>query len=310
VESAVRQWLDRFLFTPASPLGLIVVRSILAAQALWIVLSRPGMAELTGWPGVFWSNASPAYVRFLIVPGAGRVDLVLYGVLVIALIAALCGIVPRVASLTSALLLYHFAPMEAVIGKLPTTASLSGLTLPLLGLLIIAFSPRPRPGDSWSLEFRWPLVLIQTIFVFHYVNAGLAKLHWAGFRWYTSDNVAHLAVVFWLLQKPSLSLTVWQHQWLAAAIGGATFVLEFGFPLTMFSKWARRVFLPLAFLAAILRIYVFGFFFLSIPSLLVMVNWDAVAAWMARRRGLDRATIAQPLPDPLATPASTTPSGQ
>ena len=276
----MRERIERFFFADAQPLGVIAARTVLVIQALWILVSRPGMPLLSGWPRVFWEGDPTQLVRFGIVPGAVAVDRVLYYALIVSLLAALFGVVSRVACFLSALLLYHFTPMETVVGGLPYTAGASGLTLPLLGLLIFAFSAAPRLRDSPSSEYRWPLRLVQIIFVFHYLNSGLAKLHWAGIRWYSPENVGHLAVSFWMVDRPRLSLAVWQRPWLQAAIGAGAFLIEYAFVLTLFSKWARRILLPLAFVAFVSRVHVFGLFFLSFPSLLVMLNWDAIALWL------------------------------
>jgi hypothetical protein len=280
----MKKKIEGFLFADAHPLGVIAARTVLTIQALWLLISRPGMPLLTAWPRAFWGQDPLTLARFGIVPGAVAIDRILYWVLIGALVAALVGVVPRIASLISAVLIYHFAPMEAVMGGLPYTASLSGLTLPVMGLLILAFSAPPRLRDAPSPEYRWPLRLIQIIFVFQYLNSGLAKLHWAGIQWYSPENFGRLAVSFWMMDRPSLSLYVWQRPWLAAAMAVGTFVVEFGMVLTLFSKWARRIILPLAALAFILRMHVFGFFFLGFPSLIVMANWDAIALWWERRK--------------------------
>ena len=280
----MKQKFEAFLFADAHPLGVIAARAVLAIQALWIVISRPGMPLLTGWPAVFWRQDRLTLGRFFIVPGAAAVDRVLYWVLIAALVAALAGILPRISCFVSALLLYHLAPMEGVMGGLPYTTSLSGLTLPLMGLLILAFAAPPHLKDAPSSEYRWPLRLIQIILVFQYLNSGLAKLHWAGIHWWSRDNFGHLAVAFWMMDRPSLSLYVWQRPWLAAAMGICTFIIEFGFVLTLFSKWARWIILPMAVVAFVLRIHVFGFFFLSFPCLIVMANWEAIALWLERRK--------------------------
>ncbi len=279
----VKERIERLLFAPASPLGLVVARVILALQALWIVLSRPGMRDLTSWPSPFFTVPPGVLPRFLIVPGAEAVDHVLYGMLIVALVATLFGVLPRLAMITSATLLYHLAPMEAIMGGLLYTASLGGLTLPMLGFLIMAFSGSPRLRSERSPEYRWPLVLIQILFAFHYLNAGLAKLHWTGLSWYSAKNVGGIAATLWTLNGQRLGLTTFNRPWLAGAIGVATFILEFGFPLVIFSKWARRILLPAAAVAAFLRVLVFGFFFLSFPSIGVMVNWDAVARRWEKR---------------------------
>jgi hypothetical protein len=269
--------IDRLLFAPASPLGLVVARVALALQALWIVLSRPGVKELTSWPAPFWNVPLPLRLRFLIFPGASGLDPVLYFVLIAALVAVAFGVLPRLMMSISAILLYHFAPMEAIVGGLLYTTSLGGLTLPALGLAILAFSGVPKLKNEPSSEYRWPLVMIQILFAFHYVNSGLAKFHWTGLRWYSGENFGGIAATLWTLNAQPLGLTVFRTPWLASALGAATFVLEFGFPLVIVSRWARWILLPAAVIAAFLRISVFGFFFLSVPSILLMVDWDSVA---------------------------------
>ncbi len=203
----------------------------------------------------------------------------------VALVAALFGIAPRLSCLLSALLLYHFAPFEGLLPGFVDLAGLTGLTLPMLGLLILAFAEIPHRSAPWSPEYRWPLVLLQLILAFHYVNAGLGKMHWAGFAWYTSENVRILAGVFWGFNKPSLALMVLDRPWIAGAIGVCTFLLEFLFPLAIISRRARWVILPAAAVAVVLRIHVFGFFTLSFPLLLLFLNWDYIDSWLRKRAG-------------------------
>src|SRR6202022_254469 len=88
VECAMMDRVDRFFFSDAPPLSIIAVRSLLALQALWILLSRPQM-QATSWPSVFWYGSQRSLIRFAIVPGVSAVDLVLNVVLFISLVTAL-----------------------------------------------------------------------------------------------------------------------------------------------------------------------------------------------------------------------------
>ncbi len=294
-----RAWIDDVLFKPAAPLGVIAARAILAAQALWITLSYPYTPALAHWPAAIWEMPAAMRLRFGILRFDGVVilEIALWIVLHIALIAALFGVASRVSCLTAAVLLYHFAPFEALASGLVYVASLGGLTLPMLGLMILGVAPSPKRDEAWSPDYRWPLVLIQLVFAFHYVNAGLAKLHWAHLQWWSAGNVGRLAGLMTTFQSPPLARYVYDHPALAGAIGVATFALEFLFPLAIFAKWARRIIIPAAFVAFVLRIYVLGFFFLSFPALLLFINWDFVDGLRRRRRiDVDRAVVAEKAP--------------
>ena len=255
---------------------MIAARVILGAQALWLVLSRPHLADLAAWPDGFWNMPPPARLRFgiLRVDGIAPFESAAWILLHIALIAVVLGVLPRLSMIVSALLLYHFAPFEAVVSSLLDIAGVGGFTLPLLGFMILASVPTPKRDAAWSPDYRWPVVLIQLIFAFNYVGAGLAKLHWAGLGWYSMTNVGNLSGIMSTFQSLRLALFVYQHRGVAAAIGVATFLLEFLFPLAIFSKWARRIIIPAAVVAFILRIQILGFFFPSFPSLLLFINWD------------------------------------
>ena len=271
---------DRFLFAPASGLGVVAARIVLATQALWIVLSHQ-FAELSGWPSVFWPRLPR--LRFGIVPGSVDVDRVLYWLLIISLLAVLFGIRTRLACWISAVLIYHFAPMEAVLGGLTYTTAHSGLTLPLLGFLVLGAAESPRDWTQSSLEYGWPVRLIQVILCFHYIGGGLAKLIWSGFPWYAPQNIAGTAATLWTIHHAPLGLVVYRTAWLATLIAVCTFVIEFCMPLALFSKWARRILIPLAFVAAFLRAQVFGLFFLTFPSILLLLNWDWIARYLSAR---------------------------
>jgi hypothetical protein len=275
---------------PASPRGVLAVRTLLAAQALWILLSRPDLPSLVEWPADFWESIDPWLARRYGIIGLPPViERTLFVLLYASLAATLVGLVPRVSCLASGLLLYHFAPFEEILAGLPHTA-FGGLTVPTLGLLILSFAPPIGWRDREpSPEHRWPVVLIQAVFAFTYFSAGLGKLRFAGLDWFTADNIRAWAVVnhpltdapgaLWLASSP---VACW-----AAALG--TLVLELGFPLAVVSRSAARILVPLG-AAFHLGIYLtLGYAFLSLPLLLVYVDWgrpsrDATPTTKAKNR--------------------------
>ena len=302
IDRVLGTW-ERFWFAPEAPVNLAAARMVLAAQALWILLSRdiPGLSAL---PAVFWS-AVPASARwrFLIFEGHASLEATLQAAALLALVAALLGVGARPACAAAALLLYHLAPLETLFFTPSPWAK--GLTIPVLGLLTLSLSPC---ADAWrvgrfhrerafSPEHGWPLRLIQLFVCQPYLFSGIAKLEAAGPAWALPDNIRA-----WLLQAnqdPELAVFRAPGLWLAdrpvlcLALGIAALLLDLGFVAVLFSKRARRVLVPaaLVFHAAILVTQ--NYAFLSAPLLLVFVDWSPHAA-----RGR-----ARPAEAPSTTPA-------
>lgn len=269
------QWNDLW-FRPASPLGLIAVRFIVAANALWIVLSRPDLPSLARWPAPFWVRVDRflAARYFLLLPAA--IETVLYLVLTLALICAMFGLAPRLACILSGLLLYHFAPFENIIWH-AMGPYFSGLTLPTLALLILGFAEVPRLDLERSPEFRWPLLLIQVLFSFNYLFAAISKIHTAGWDWVSAENLRGMAVtsITWE-SAPPLAAWVAARPTACWAIAIATMIAEWLFVIVPFSRRAAMVLVPIAFAAHIGIVLVLGIVFLSLPCLLIYLDWDSI----------------------------------
>lgn len=268
---------DRVWFRPASPLGPLAARTLLSAQALWILLSRPDLPDLVSWPPEFWRTMDPFLpLRFAIVglplPAERALFVVLHG----SLAGALLGIAPRLSCGLSALLLYHFAPFEELVAGMPHTC-FGGLTLPVLGLFILSFSAAPRWGErDASPEYRWPVVLIQLLFSFSYFFPGLAKLRFAGLGWFTADNIRGWAILNYPITHPPWALWVASSSVVCWALALATMTLELLFPLVVFSRTAARILVPLALLFHFGILETLRYVFLSAPLLLLFLDWDAL----------------------------------
>jgi vitamin K-dependent gamma-carboxylase-like protein len=277
----------RFWYGPEPARNLAAARILLAAAALWVVLSRHDLPSLLAYPPELWAGVSPERrLRFLMVFGIG-VERGLYALLHVALVCALGGIWPRVACFASGLLLYHFAPFETIIRT--ANPYLRGLTIPCLGLLVLSFSrcgdalalwPRvaETPPPSW--EYRWPLRLVQVLFCQIYLFAGWSKLFTTGWSWASAENVrGHLLALSQALVSPpaaSWGYAVARHPLACAALAWAGLVLEFAFPLVLFSARARWVLLPAAAVFHAANSLLFRIFFQNVPLLLLFVDWDAV----------------------------------
>ena len=151
---SVREAWAGFWHRPESARNLAVARILLAGSALWVVLSRADLPAVLALPPEMWAGVSAERRwRFGLVFGLGP-ERALFGLLHLTLLGALLGVVPRLSCLLSGLLLYHFAPLETLI-RTPNPY-LRGLTLPTLGLLVLACAPCLGDLALWPRPSTWP----------------------------------------------------------------------------------------------------------------------------------------------------------
>jgi hypothetical protein len=264
-----------------------VARILLAGTALWMVLSRAALPEVAALPGELFLRVSPERrLRFLMVLGPGA-EKVLFALLHGTLLAALLGVWPRVSCLLSSVLLYHFAPFETIIRS--PNPYLRGLTIPTLGLAILAAAPcadalalRLRGGrrpdaPGRAPRYRWALALVQVLFCQVYLFAGYAKLVTSGLGWTAPENMrAYLLLLNQgLLAAPEASLGYALARIPAAvsALGLVGLLFELCFPLVLFSRAARWVLLPLAMVFHLGNSLLFRIAFQNLALLLMFVDW-------------------------------------
>jgi hypothetical protein len=277
---------EQLFFRSAAPLGPIGARTLLCANALWIVLSRPDLADLPGWPPELWARVPPGLrCRYFILPVGTAIEQVAYGALCLALVAGLLGLVPRLSCFVAASLLYHFAPFEEILTT-STGPYLGGLTLPVLGLFILSFARTPALGSEPSPEHRWPLALVQMLLAFRYLFAGVAKLTLTGPGWMSVENVEATALLLMTYEtRPPWGHWLVDHPALALAAGVGTVALELSFIGAVFSRRAAWVVMPAALALDLLAFQTLGVAFLNAPLLLLLLDWDGIDAWWRARRG-------------------------
>ena len=275
---------ERFWFAPETARNLAAARIVLAAQALWILLSRD-IPALSALPAAFWAEVpASARWRYLIVEGHPGLESALQAIALVALVGALLGVAARACCLLAALLLYHLAPLETLFFTASPWAK--GLTIPVLGLLTLSLSPcadalrlggRGKDARGSGPDHGWPLRLVQLFVCQPYLFSGIAKLESAGLLWASPDNMRawlllanlddQLAVFrgpgLWLADRPVLCL----------AMGIAALAMDLGFVLVLFSRRARRVLVPAAVLFHAAIAVTQNYAFLSAPLLLVFADW-------------------------------------
>ena len=264
---------------------LTAARVILCAQALWILLSRPDLPDLARWPAEAFSLAGPAFaLRFGLRALPPAAEWALFALLHAALLCALAGLRPRGACLLSAALLYHFAPFEEAIARIPH-AAFGGLTVPTLGLMVcgVAEDPRRLPGPS--PEARWPFALVQLLFSLGYFFPLLAKLRFSGPGWFTADNIRHYALGNATVTGAPLGEWVAAQPVLCGAIAAGTFALEALAPLVVASAGAALAFAASALVFHAAIAVVIGYFFPSLPLLLLLLDWDGIGRRRDAARG-------------------------
>jgi hypothetical protein len=271
---------DAFWQAPTSSRNLAVARVLLAGTALWMVLSRVDLPSVLEFPAEMWTGLGAARAaRF----GLGLppvLERTLYAALHATLVAALLGIHPRLSCFASGMLLYHFAPFETIVRS--PNPYLRGLTIPTLGLLILAFAPRMERWRVFSAASEeapaWPLRLVQVLMVQIYFFAGYAKLVTSGLAWPAAENVRRYLLLLnqGLSSAPagSLGYTVADLPWALALLGWGGLLFELAFPLVLFSRGARLVLLPLAVVFHVANGLLFRIFFQNVFLLLLFVDWD------------------------------------
>lgn len=294
----IPRWWARLALPEGNAVDLAGARVVIAAHALWILLSRD-LAAHSGLPPEFWLRvAQSARWRYLIFPGTPAVEHALQTAAVIALVAVIVGFHTRAACLAASVLLYHLAPLETIIWT-PNPYE-RGFEVSVLALAVLGFS---RSGDAWSVdqrllrrrgvipgqasawEYGWPLRLIQVFVAQIYFFAGYSKIFRAGVEWISADNLRRWLLVFSqqdqvaVFREPGLFIARHPSLCLAAALGAVA--IDLGFPAAVFVPRLRRWLVPaaLAFHAGILL--AMNIVFLNAPQLGVFVNWS----WLSRKRG-------------------------
>ena len=276
----------RFWYAHDSPRNLAAARIVLAAAALWVVLSRVDLPSILAFPPELWEHVgAERRLRFLMLFDLGT-ERALYGLLHLTLLAAILGVGSRTACFMSGLLLYHFAPMETIIRS--ANPYLRGLTLPTLGLLILSFGPcgdrlalwRPGRPAAAPGAYRWPLRLVQVLFCEMYVFAAWSKLFASGLPWLAPDNIRRYLLLLNQALPSSLSwvgLAVANHPWACGMLAWAGIGFELVFPIILFVPAAGWVLLPMALLFHLGNSLLFRICFQNWPLLLLFVDWDGAA---------------------------------
>jgi hypothetical protein len=226
-------------------------------------------------------------IRFLLLFSVRTEELLWYA-LHVALVLAVMGIGARWASLISGVLLYHFAPLEAIFRN--GNPNLLGFTTPCIGLVVVAASASGgrffRSDASW--QHRWPVAILEFLLCAMYFFAGYSKLFATGPAWLEPRNIRNTIMVIDqaldFTSPSSLSRWIADHPLLCGAISLTGLLFELTFPLVMVWRRARMVLVPLAIIFHILNAAIFRIYFQSIWLLLIFVDWHRLFSNRIMRR--------------------------
>ena len=237
-------------------------RIIVALYSLWILLSHPRLPSVAGWPAVFWKAVPHTLLlRFAYFRLNEALEWILFAALLLVLVAVLFGLALRYSAFAAGLLLYHVAPLDALLSS-GDLVGLGGLTVPTFFFFAL-----------WAADFRdrWPLMLAQFLLGASFFFSGVTKLTYVGWRWYTPSNIAQTALTSWSLSGRPAALWIASHASACWAIAIGSALLDAFFVVAFASRPIRWVVVPLAVVATVVRSLAFGVHWLAAPLLLLFI---------------------------------------
>ncbi len=253
MKTAIQAW-DAFWFDGGSPVRLAVARVLTAAVSLWVLFSRD-LPGISGLPPIFWSGVGNATRwRYLLFPGHMPLERALQAVAALALFGVLLGLWPRFCALVSALIIYHLAPLESIIWTSTPYGRGLDAVIPLIALFAspcadaLSFRKPPDRTLRQTWEYAWPIRVIELMVICVYFFSGYSKLRDVGWEWTSADNMRTWMLVFnqGSNARPFTAPGLWfaAHPALCHVIGIATILFELSFPVVLFSRRARWVYIP------------------------------------------------------------------
>jgi hypothetical protein len=252
---------EDFFFHPATPDDLAICR-ILFFGCLFIQYLGFDFAGWGAMPASF-QNPLPLFRLFHIPILSMKYLAMLEGAFKLSLLGACLGRFTKLSTFTAAITGSYLLAIPNNFGRAG-----HGDGVIIILLWVLAFSccgdarsldrrwmrtvRPPQPGSEYSGEYTWPIRMVWVLMSLVYLGAGYTKLHTSGLAWVTSDNMA-LTFLAHQVNGSDPPVNWGQHlahlSWFCKGLAGFTIVLEIGFPLALFSRNARRLWVPGMFLA-------------------------------------------------------------
>jgi len=263
------EWLrmkwDRLWFEPAPPQNLGLCRVIFFGAVLLFYLPK----DFSGWATVaevFWRPL--ALFRWLHLKTFSQEHLEIMQLAWKTALALSCiGLLTRLSVAASFVLGIYLLGLPHNFGKVHHA---DAILIFVFGIMAISHC-----GDSCSLdrilrnktsfiasrakrtlrsaEYTWPIRTIWLAMAFVFFAAGWSKIRQSGMAWITSDQLRIFLLQHNYYLSDSDPLTSWglvvaQYPGICHLLAAATIVIETSYPLALFSRSARRIVVPAAFL--------------------------------------------------------------
>lgn len=309
----LRVW-GRYWFAPEAPLNLGLCRAAFFGVMFWFYCGR----DYSAWAAV--DDSLRATLPLFRVIGTSQTVAnlaIMQLVWKVALLLACFGLLTRPAAILSALLGAFVLGQAHNYGKTHHFDAVLVLTMFVLAAsrggdafsvdaLVLRWRGRAAPQPSG--DYRWPVRAVWMILSIAFFAAGLSKLRNGGLNWMSADSTSLTLLQAQQHVANADPPTRWgvfiaQFPMICSFIGIGSVLIEVGYPLAMFSKRARWIFVPSAILMQTGIWLLLGPTFLQFMFCNVFwIPWDKL--W-ARCFATSFAT-ANPHPESAATASSST----
>lgn len=304
-DGAIKRRWEQFWFAPKEARTLGVCRLLFFGLMFWHYVDQ----RFAPWADVSRAFWQPIWVfekfHIPVLPGsalfAGEV------VWKIALALACVGLLTRFSTATAFILGVYLIGLRHNWGKTSHDDA-----APVWIMLILALS---RCGDAVSLdalfrrrrsatgdartgealplesgEYRWPIRTVWLVLSMVFFNSAIAKLRRSGFDWAFSDNLSVLMVRLNYFNNPATDwgLRLANIRGFGQLMGVSALAVELFFPLVLFSRIARWILVPGAFLMQLGNKFLLGVdFTVFMFAYVFFIDWG----WLLARVGLARHTL-------------------
>ena len=301
---------EQFWFAPKGPTTLAVCRLLFFGLMFWNYFPQ----RFAPWAEVSRAFWQPIWVFEKFHIPVLSADALLAGEIFwkISLALACVGFLTRFSTATAFILGFYLLGLRHNWGKASHDDAAT-----IWILLILAIS---RCGDALSLdallvrkrnadetlplesgEYRWPMRAVWLVLSMVFFNSAVAKLRKSGLDWAFSENLAVLMVRLNYFNKPTTdwgirlaNIPAFGH-----AMGLAAIAVELFFPLVLFSRIARWVLVPAAFMMQVGNKVLLGVDFTSFMFAYVFfIDWGWLLSRARREPHATETETTTRLPEP------------
>jgi hypothetical protein len=313
--AATNRW-ERFWFAPMAPTTLAMCRILFFGLLFWNYLDD----RFSPWAEVSRAFWQPIWIfeKFRI-PVLGA-DAIFAGEIIwkVALAMACLGLLTRFSTTTAFVLGIYLLGLRHNWGKASHDDA-----APVWIMLILALS---HCGDALSLdallfrkrnapealplesgEYRWPMRAVWLVLAMVFFNSAIAKLRKSGLEWALSENLAVLMVRLNYFNKPTTDwgIRLANIPSFGQVMGLGALVVELFFPLVLFSRIARWVLVPAAFLMQVGNKVLLGVdFTVFMFAYVFFIDWG----WLVSRTRPNAPTAQPDVPARIEEPAPREPT--